>query len=93
MRNEVGERDWRVDPRAANWAGYALAERLKLDIGAHTAGSQRSRNQESARQRVSAILKAWTASNALRAVKRRDEEARKDFEYFAPGFWSGEGTA
>jgi hypothetical protein len=84
IRDEVRGKAYRVDPRSAEWVGYALARRLKLDIG--TVG-QRDVNQKGDRLRVNAILKTWFEKGALAKETRPDEKSRKEFEYVIPGPW------
>jgi hypothetical protein len=84
MRQEVRERSYRADPRAADWGGYALANRLSLDIGAH--GCPRTQQQKSNRKRIAFVLKSWIANKALATITRQDD-TRHSFDYLVPGSW------
>jgi hypothetical protein len=85
MRQEVGTRDYRADPRAADWGGYALANRLGIDIGAH--GCSRTLQQNAHRKRIAFVIKSWVSNRALATVRRRNEHTRHDYDYLVPGPW------
>jgi hypothetical protein len=85
MRQEVRARSYRADPRAADWGGYALANRLGLDIG--TPGCPRTPQQAANRKRVALIIKTWISNKALTTVERQDA-TRHSFDYLAPGPWN-----
>lgn len=77
--------NYRTDARSPDWVGFALARLLGLDIGKH--GDKRTDEQDGNRRKVSAILAAWFANGVLSEEMRRDEKARKEFGYAAPGNW------
>jgi hypothetical protein len=85
MRDEVRRNSYRADSRSGEWVGYALAARLQLDIGTD---ADRTPSQKGDRMRVNAILKGWFDNGVLAKEKRRDEEARKEFDYVVVGPWS-----
>jgi hypothetical protein len=85
MRQEVRERSYRADARAADWGGYALANRLSLDIS--SPGCPRTPQQAANRKRVALIIKTWISNKALTTVERQDA-TRHSFDYLMPGPWN-----
>jgi hypothetical protein len=84
FRDQSRNHSYRAAPRAADWGGYILADRLGLNIGVH--GCPR-RPVGQCPQADSHHHQGLVANRALATVKRRDERARKDFDYLAPGSW------
>jgi hypothetical protein len=66
---------WRVDVRARNWAGKAVAKTLDWDDA-----------DDGVKLQIKAMLKAWVTSDALRIVTREDENRHKR-DYYEVGKW------
>jgi hypothetical protein len=80
---EAGRKAYRTTPKSPDWFGYALADHLCLGIGVH--GTPRDARERGNRKRVTAILRDWLERGVLARERRRDEGARKEFEFFGPG--------
>jgi hypothetical protein len=80
---------YRTDQRAESWVGYAVAEHLGLDVGCH-GSRERTDIQKGNRKRVSTIIGTWINNGVLAEENRRDEKARKDFNFVVPGPWKDE---
>ena len=87
-REEVARRPYRTSPRAPSWFGHALAAKLGLAIGEHSA--RRSGRERAHRERVYAVIMSLETVGALSRETRRDPEQRKDAEFFRPGAGTGE---
>jgi AAA domain len=60
---------WRESSQAKEWAGYAVANVLKLDA-----------DDKAARAKIKSLLKMWIGQGALVVVERMDEQRRpRDF--------------
>ena len=64
---------YRAAVQADKWVGQAVAQVLGLDL-----------DDEVARRKIKALLKAWFASKALIKEERKDA-ARKVVEFVVPG--------
>ena len=82
-REEVARRAYRTSARASDWFGYALAAKLGLSIGSHSA--TRSARESAHRERVYAVIMSLETAGALGRETRRDPAQRRDFEYFRSG--------
>ncbi|HTJ58246.1 MAG TPA: AAA family ATPase [Devosiaceae bacterium] len=67
--------EWKENAQAKNWAGRAVADTLDLDL-----------TDPSARAKVKAMLKEWTANGVLRIVRKPDEY-RRDCPFVEVGEW------
>jgi hypothetical protein len=67
---------YRVDPKAENWLGFKIAERLGLDVVDNKAD----------RKQVGAIIKTWLEKGAL-AMVDGPGRGRHLVKYFRPGSW------
>lgn len=65
VQKRISEGEWRESSQAADWAGKAVAEVMRLDL-----------NDKRARQRVSELLRIWIANKALKVTERPDEKRR-----------------
>jgi hypothetical protein len=75
FQNRLSTGDYRVDPRAKEWAGNMLAELLGWDA-----------EDASVRKSLKKVLTKWGATGAIREVKRLDEKrmSRKFYEKGSP---------
>jgi hypothetical protein len=62
VQKRIDEGEWRESPRAENWVGKAVGDALNLDVG-----------EPAVRKRVSAMLKIWIGSGALKIVRGVDK--------------------
>ena len=76
VQTRISQGRWRADVQATDWAGKAVATVLSLDP-----------EDRSDRARISALLKIWVASGALKRVDRNDEK-RKPRTYIEVGTWA-----
>ncbi|MGJ3264311.1 MAG: AAA family ATPase [Salinarimonas sp.] len=65
VQANVAAGEWRADVQAKAWVGNAVAQALGLDV-----------ESRSARAKIVAMLKMWTASGALVVVEAHDEKRR-----------------
>jgi hypothetical protein len=74
---------YRVDPRAKDWIGFAVAEVLKIDV------THDGPNDRKDLVRIKQILRTWYKNKVLAEVEREDEN-RKKRKYVMPGPWKPE---
>lgn len=61
---------WRSDPRAKDWVGHAIGAAVGQDS-----------KSPAGRTVLRMVLSQWLSEGRIELVKRRDEGARKDFEF------------
>ena len=75
VQRRIAAGEWRSNPRAENWAGKVVAEVLDLDL-----------DEEGVRASVKRMLAEWCSTDALRVVKRPDENRMKR-DFIEAGQW------
>ena len=66
----------RLDARAKNWAGNAIAVQLDLDV-----------DKKNEKARIKAILKKWCETNVLKVEEWPDKRAGRDVQCVVVGEW------
>ena len=65
-REEVRRKAYRTQPRSPEWFGYALADRLGLDIGdPETAHASRDLDEKGNWRRITTVIKTWLDNGVL----------------------------
>jgi hypothetical protein len=72
---------YRLDSRADNWIGYAIADILKIKV------APGAENNPKDLARIKQILRIWLKNKVLTTEKRKDEN-RHDRTFVVPGLWS-----
>jgi hypothetical protein len=75
-QQRIHEGEWRASPRAENWVGHAVADALNLDV-----------DEPAIRKRISAMLKIWLRSGALKIVPGMDK-IRHQRNFVKVGEWA-----
>jgi AAA domain/Primase C terminal 2 (PriCT-2)/RepB DNA-primase from phage plasmid len=76
VQKHIAEGKWREDPRAAAWAGKAVAKTLGLDV-----------REPPVRKRIQGMIRVWLGTGALRIVTGQDE-TRHEREFVEVGEWA-----
>lgn len=63
--------NWKENEQARDWAGYAIAKALRLDIGP-AKKAERTANQNAARAKVRSLLMIWLRTGELSREMRSD---------------------
>jgi hypothetical protein len=71
---------YRLDPRAANWVGYMIADVLNIKV------APGADNSVADIARIKQILSTWFKNKVLDTETRPDEN-RKQREFVVPGSW------
>jgi hypothetical protein len=74
VQKKISEGEWKKDPRANDWAGYAVAEVLGSD-------------PEEDHDRIQKMLKTWTKNGTLKEV-RKDDKTRHRKWFIEVGQWA-----
>jgi hypothetical protein len=76
VQKHIAEGKWREDPRAAAWAGKAVAKALGLNV-----------REPPVRKRIQGMIRVWLETGALRIVTGQDE-TRHEREFIEVGEWA-----
>jgi hypothetical protein len=74
VQDRIAAREYRANPQAKDWAGYAVADVLHLDIGS-----------KATKHKVKLLLDTWLSAGALRLDRRTDPKDRHVREYIVVG--------
>lgn len=74
VQERISEGEHAANVQATNWAGYAVAEALGIDI-----------SDKAAKERVKSLLRTWIANKALRVETRRNGAKGRDQDFIIVG--------
>ena len=74
VQDRIAAGEWAENEQANDWAGFAIAEALELDIYG-----------EGNRQRIKTLLRAWIKGGALKIDRRRDTKKGRDKPFVVVG--------
>lgn len=74
--------EWRASDQSHEWAGYKLAEIMRLDVGGR---SDRTPDQKQNRARVKEMIATWRRNGHLKEDRRRDGRTGRESPFFVPG--------
>lgn len=82
---EANEEAPKANERAADWAGYIIAEVMGLDVGIGLKKAYQTAAQRIARAKVRSLIGGWLKSNALTIETHRSPRDGRDVKVIAVG--------
>jgi hypothetical protein len=82
---EASEKAPKANERAADWAGYIIAEVMGLDVGRGLQKGEQTSAQRIARAKVRSLLSGWIKSKALSVYTIRSSRDGRDLKVIAAG--------